>query len=195
MFLKKNIALFAKSSFLASLITLTACQSTNSLQPQTSVQSEQDSFYLQGKIGIRTPEQSGSAFYEWLQQQDEYEIEISGILGIGKTQIIGNATQVSLTNAQVGTIYANSPEQLLQQATGWSAPISYLKYWVNAKAATAEAKISFDAQQRPSQIDEATWTVKFDYDEQQKQPKRLTLTQTLDNAKQNQIIITIQNRQ
>jgi Outer membrane lipoprotein involved in outer membrane biogenesis len=53
-----------------------------------SVQAE-NQFQLQGKIGVRTPQQSGSAFFTWVQQQEEFDIELTGILGAGKTQISG----------------------------------------------------------------------------------------------------------
>lgn len=172
--------------------SLTACQ-TFSLTKTSSVE-QADQFTLQGKIGIRTPQQSGSAFYTWLQQQDYFSIELTGALGIGKTTIEGRSGQVTLTNAEVGTLHAATPEALLEQATGWTAPISHLKYWVQAKPATSYAQIQYDQQQRPSQISEDQWLVDLSYSKQKKQPNRLVLTQTLTTGEQHRITMVIQNR-
>ena len=61
---------------------------------------DENNFNLQGKIGVRTPQQSGSAFFTWAQQQDEFDIELTGILGVGKTQIQGKPGEVTLNSAK-----------------------------------------------------------------------------------------------
>lgn len=175
-------------------LTLTACQTMTTIQPQKQQQQQTlEDFYLQGKIGVRTPQQSGSAFYTWQQQQEQFNIELTGILGIGRTIISNETGKVSLQNSQVGEIYADTPEELLLQATGWSAPISHLKYWVNAKPATTNAIIQYDNAKRPTQISEDGWSVELEYNTD-KLPNRLTLTQALNSTQQNRIILTIQNR-
>ena len=53
----------------ASSLALTGCQQFTKpqLDPNT-IQTESDQhFSLQGKIGVRTPEQTGSAFFTWVQ--------------------------------------------------------------------------------------------------------------------------------
>lgn len=175
-------------------ILLTGCQTLKPIQPTQPQQEQLDNFAIQGKIGVRTPEQSGSAFYTWIQQQEQFEIELSGILGIGKTQIQGKTGDVSLQNAQVGTIHATTPEELLYLATGWIAPISSLKYWVQAQTHSNNAQIEYDAQHRPIQINEQNWLVHLDYNEQNTKPYRLILNQTTDNGQQNRITMIIQNR-
>ncbi|MEF9956985.1 MAG: lipoprotein insertase outer membrane protein LolB, partial [Acinetobacter sp.] len=77
----------------SSILLLSGCQHLT--QPQKAITSPQiqdeNNFDLQGKIGVRTPKQSGSAFFTWVQQQDQFDIELTGILGVGKTQIQGKA--------------------------------------------------------------------------------------------------------
>lgn len=176
-------------------LALTACQPMIKPQtPTTPVIENSQNFTLQGKIGIRTPEQSGSAFYTWLQNNNQFEIELSGMLGLGKTQISGEKYgQVRLNSSRTGEIVAQSPEELLKRATGWDAPITYLMDWVQAKAATEEAKVTQDEQGRVSQIIEGGWTVALSYN-QSLLPNRLILTQALENGQENRITMLIQDR-
>ncbi len=189
----RNLSQLGCCAFAATALFLTGCQQM--IKPQApatpSVQAE-NQFQLQGKIGVRTPQQTGSAFFTWVQQQEEFDIELSGILGVGKTQISGTPGQVTLNSAKTGVIQAASAEELLQRATGWQAPISYLVDWVQARPATTTAKLQKDDTQRINQIIEQGWTV--DYNAQAKMPNRLILKQSLGNGAENRITMIIENR-
>ena len=143
---------------------------------------------------MRTPQQSGSAFFTWVQQQQQFDIKLSGILGVGKTQISGQPGQVTLNSAKTGLIYAESPEELLERATGWQAPITHLIDWVQARPATVDAQIQKDSQQRPTQFIEDDWTVDLSYNDNAPLPNRLILKQALESGQENRITMLIQNR-
>lgn len=180
---------------------LTGCQhiaQSPKFQPP-QVGAEQDAgknqFALQGKIGIKTPQQSGSAFYSWQQSQEHFIIQLNGILGMGKTVIQGEPGNVSLDSAKTGLIQAASPEALLEQATGWHAPITYLVDWVQARPATTKAHTQLDRDQRISHIEEEGWSIDLSYAEQQRLPNKLIMTQLLEEDQQNRITLLIQNRE
>ena len=186
---------FSLSLIATSLLILTGCQPYT--QPQTPIShipAAANNFNLQGKIGVKTPAQSGSAFFTWAQQQDEFNIELSGILGVGKTQISGKPGEVSLNSAKTGQIEAPTAEELLERATGWQAPITHLVDWVQAKPATPQAKINKDDSNRPIQFLEDGWTVNLSYDQQASLPNKLILKQTLESGQENRITMIIQNR-
>lgn len=180
----------------SSMLMMAGCQSLT--QPNKNIATPQiqdeNNFNLQGKIGVRTPQQSGSAFFTWAQQQDQFDIELTGILGVGKTQIEGKPGQVTLNSAKTGLITAATPEELLEKATGWQAPIMHLAYWVQAKPATQNAQISKDENNRLKQLIEDGWTVDFSYNDAQPLPNKLLLKQVLADDKENRITIVIQNR-
>lgn len=188
------ISRYSKLILISLSLGLTACQTLKPIQLTVHSQEQVENFAIQGKIGIRTPEQTNSAFYTWVQQDKQYSIELSGILGIGLTQINGDAQQVSLTNAQVGTITAPTAEELLKQATGWVAPISNLKFWIQAQTRHSSAQVQYDEQQRPIHMIEDGWQVQLDYNDLNSKPYRLILTQALENNQQNRITMIIQNR-
>ena len=180
----------------SSALVLTGCQhlsQPNKIIASPQVQDE-NNFSLQGKIGVRTPQQSGSAFFTWVQQDDQFDIELTGILGVGKTQIEGKPGQVTLNSAKTGLITATTPEELLEKATGWQAPIMHLAYWVQAKPATQNAQASKDEQNRLKQLIEDGWTVDFSYNDKQILPNKLFLKQALADDKENRITMVIQNR-
>ena len=159
-----------------------------------TTQKPSNQFNLSGKIGVKTPQQSGSAFYTWAQDQDNFDIQLSGILGIGKTIIEGRPGQVTLNSSKTGEITAETPEELLEQATGWVAPITHIIDWVQARPASKEAKIQKDTAQRISQIDEDGWIVDLTYNESATLPNKLILKQQLESGKENRITMVIQNR-
>ena len=188
-----KIALILSSAI--SVVAFSGCQ-TISTQTPTISQTPQtlNQFNIQGKIGVKTPEQSGSAFFVWQQNQQNFDIELSGILGIGKTVIQGKPGEVTLNSSKTGEISAESPEELLQQATGWQAPITHIVDWVQAKPATVQAQIQKDTQQRITQIVEDGWTVALNYNESSNLPNKLILQQQLETGKENRITMVIQNR-
>lgn len=194
--------IFAKLIFLCTAtasLAFTGCQQYVKT-PQTPVQQLDPSadasknFNLQGKIGVKTPKQSGSAFYTWEQNQDNFDIQLTGILGIGKTMIEGKPGQVTLNSSKTGEITAATPEELLERATGWSAPITYIIDWVQAKPATNSAQTQKDEKQRISQINEAGWMVDLSYNNDATLPNKLILKQQLENGEENRITMVIQNR-
>ena len=183
-------------SLIASTVFLTGCQQcTNPLaSAPTQMVEANNQFNLQGKIGVRTPQQSGSAFFRWVQEQQEFDIELSGMLGIGKTQISGKPGQVTLNSANTGLVTANTPEELLEQATGWKTPITNLVSWIQARPATSTAQIQKDENNRPTQFIENDWTVDLSYNEQATLPNKLILKQSLESGQENRITMIIQNR-
>lgn len=184
---------------------LTGCQQL--LKPNSLITSQQTvtaptSFQLTGKIGVRTPQQSGSAFYAWAQQDDRFAIELTGALGIGQTRIEGGNGVFSLENNTTGKLEADSAEALLKQATGWQAPISQLPRWVMGMPIAADSPATYDDQTRLATLTEQGWSVRFDYldTNQPRRPSRLIMTQMLfDTAGQaageNRVTLTIQSRQ
>lgn len=151
-------------------------------------------FGIAGKIGVRTPQQNGSAFYAWTQVNNYFAIDLTGALGIGQTRIEGIPGKVSLTSAKTGTLQAATPEELLQQATGWQAPISYLVSWVQGKPASSSAQAQYDEQRRLKQLNEGGWQVEFSYDNTEALPQKLVMVQPLQQG-ENRVTLTIQTRE
>lgn len=146
--------------------------STPTAAAPTSLAGQQ--FTINGKIGITTPKQAGSAFYIWTQQGQNFAIELAGAMNAGQTKISYNGQSASLTNEN-GTINAATPEELLQRATGWQAPISQLPYWIQGQPAPSDSNDKTDSASRLVSAQNGDWTAEFSYaNNSDKRPTRLT---------------------
>lgn len=131
-------------------------------------------FTINGKIGITTPKQAGSAFYIWSQQGQNFAIELAGALNAGQTKISYNGQSATLTNDK-GSVNAETPEALLQRATGWQVPISQLAYWIQGQPAPSDSRTQQDNQSRLISAQNGDWQAEFGYvSGKDKQPNRLT---------------------
>lgn len=119
---------------IALALSLAAC-STISTKPVTDWQrfaerqQQLSHWELVGKLGLKSPRQkSGSASIKWQQQQQGYEVRLSG-LGIATTYIYGDAQRVVMKNSEQQHAAASS-EELTGQLLGVPLSVEDLTYWV-----------------------------------------------------------------
>lgn len=188
---------------LISALMLSACQtmtSPNTAPPVTS-QPQADKtirFQISGKIGVTSPAtaekpaQAGSAFYAWGQEDKRFTIEMTGALGIGRTVIEYDGRTANLTSEKTGNITADSPEQLLLQATGWQAPISQLPYWIMGKNAPSYDVTSrlFDDAHRLKSAKNGDWSAHFFYRKTETLPNKLII----ENPQGYRVVLTINHQ-
>lgn len=177
----KKIAFAALS---VSVLLLSACTNIQSSTQTPTTLPTADTplkFAITGKIGVvtTTPEgrQAGSAFYAWTQEDDRFAIELTGMLGIGATQIRYNGTTAALDSERTGTITADTPEALLLTATGWQAPISQLPHWILGRSAPDDSVADYDGSGRLVHAANGAWRAQFDYDKSSL-PSRLRIAHT-----------------
>lgn len=89
-----------------------------------------DQWQVQGKLGVRLPDNSGSVYFNWKQRPSDFAIHLNGPLGQGTTWIRGNDRRVSLEQSGEPPVFAATPEELMLKSLGWWLPISELYYWV-----------------------------------------------------------------
>lgn len=117
---------------------------------------------LNGKIGIITAQNSGSASIRWQEDKNHYTINLSGPLGAGAVTVMGEPGQVSLQASNGQTLSAATPEQLLAQTWGWQLPVSYLKYWVRGlPVPDLTAQKEFDQAGRLSSLSQQGWQISY----------------------------------
>ena len=172
----------------------TSHQSGTMIQGQNSEQPNKlERFNITGKIGVTTPAsdssgaQGGSAFYAWGQQDDRFAIELIGALGIGKTNIEYDGQTATLVSEKTGTLTADDPEELLQKATGWQAPISQMPYWISGRPAPSDSAPKLDAQNRLISSVNGEWTASFTYKGSDKRPSKISAVQPQGNK----VVMTI----
>lgn len=121
-----------------------------------------DSWTLQGKLGVRSPSESGSGTVFWLQQQDNYDIRLSGPLGRGATRIQGSDAGVTLDIAGQQPSSASSAEALLEQQIGWRLPVEHLLWWVRGlPAPTSPSRLQLNPDSQLARLSQSGWTIEY----------------------------------
>lgn len=121
-----------------------------------------DSWTLQGKLGVRAPNESGSGTVLWLQEQDHYDIRLSGPLGRGATRIQGSDHGVTLDIAGRPTLSASSAEALLEQQIGWRLPVEHLLWWVRGLPAPhSPSQLQLNPDSQLARLAQAGWTIEY----------------------------------
>ncbi|AHL76603.1 membrane protein [Stutzerimonas stutzeri] len=124
--------------------------------------SEIDGWQINGKIGIRAPQDSGSGTLFWLQRQDYFDIRLSGPLGRGATRLTGRPDAVALEVAGQGRFEAESPEALVESQLGWQLPVSNLLWWVRGlPSPDSRSRVALDANGRLASLQQDDWDVQY----------------------------------
>lgn len=119
-----------------------------------------ESWALQGKIGIRTADDSASAGVSWKQQQDRFNITLAGPFGQGAT-ISGSRRDATLEVSGQQPISAGSPEELLAYQFGWEFPVQAARYWVKgAPAPESSYQAKFNSQGL-AELDQNGWHIQY----------------------------------
>lgn len=122
-----------------------------------------EQWQVQGKLGVRIPNNSGSVYFNWQQRPNDFAIHLNGPLGQGATWIRGDAQQVSLSQAGKESVSANSPEELMASTMGWWLPVSQLYYWIRAIPAPDSdiSKINHNSDGTLHSLEQDGWTLSY----------------------------------
>ena len=122
-------------------------------------------FRLRGKIGVRggTKNDGFAASFDWLQAGNRYVIELWGPLGQNRTRLQGDGSMLTITSASGSTLVGGSPETLMQQHLGWSAPVAALGHWVRGHPAPSypATRLEHNADGHLERFTQLGWTVEL----------------------------------
>jgi|TARA_B110000503_G_scaffold53778_1_gene86354 outer membrane lipoprotein LolB len=127
-----------------------------------------DHWILQGKIGYRDSKEGGTAWISWDQQGDDFDVRLSGPLGVGATRITGNEYYAQLQRGARQPDTAKSAEELTELLFGWRWPVKQLRFWVRGIAAPSSSKMasSYNRDGTLNSLKQSGWTLQFfDYQE------------------------------
>jgi len=159
-----------RCGLVATLLLVAACapiqQQPSSTQPNWPQHQQQlaqlTHWDIMGKLGIRTPEQSNSARFNWRQQEQQFDIHITNLLGQNVATLTGNNAEVQLDIAGQGRYITDSPDQFLQQKLGWTLPVNMLNYWIKGvPAPNSPASYQLNEQGLLENLIQAGWQVNF----------------------------------
>jgi len=166
-------------------LLLSACgllQTTEKTAPMPDNSTLLLDWHISGKIGIRLPDDAHSAYVEWTQHANAFDVLLFGPLGQGKSRLKGKPGVVELSLANGDVWNDKSPEALLMKLYGWQLPISRAQYWVKGLAAPDTAAVTkFNADGSLAHLEQDGWDIDYlNYQETQSQEtKSIRLPQKL----------------
>lgn len=131
---------------------------------QDQILNRLEQWQLEGKLGYRSPEDSGSAFVHWQQKPDAFQVTLTGPFGAGATRIQADVTGAVLRRAGSEDIRAASAAELTTWLFGWQWPIDQMRYWIKGLPAPEPRAVRTerDANGRLVHLEQAGWTLAFD---------------------------------
>ncbi len=118
---------------------------------------------LEGRIAIRTTDDSWSGSLWWQQLDDMYELKFSGPFGQGAINLKGDQKQVVLNSSEGEIVGHNGAEQLMYEQLGWRVPISSLRYWVLGLPDPSKnsSLLEFDDFGRIKLLQQGGWSINY----------------------------------
>ncbi|WP_320821811.1 lipoprotein insertase outer membrane protein LolB [Reinekea sp.] len=165
---------------MATLVLFSGC----SLMSKKAPQIEAD-WAFSGKMAIQNSTQATSFNLDWVQQNERFQIILSGPFGQGKISIKGQPGQVTLSKGGQEQS-ADNLNNLLYRATSMDLPLDYLQFWVRAETRPGKAaKVHRNEQGQVSQITQAGWSVQISdyFDAPLNQPRKLVFSNGGDRGK------------
>ncbi len=118
---------------------------------------------MEGKLGIRTPEESGSTVIYWNQLGDTYDITLTLPFGRTLARVEGEPDKVKLLVPGQPERMADSAELLLWYQLGWRIPVSQLFYWVQGVPAPDLPLVRLEKEDnRITEIEQGGWVISYD---------------------------------
>lgn len=136
-------------------------RSADQWQAQKASVEQLQTWELNGKVGLRTPQESTSANIDWRQTPYYFRILLSGPAGTGRSVLEGRDGRVSMTTSE-GRFEAESPEELMQEQMGWSLPVSDLSDWVRGLPVNDRPhRMTHDKLGFPATLEQDGWSIDY----------------------------------
>lgn len=114
---------------------------------------------LQGKIAIRQAKHSDSAALRWQQDEDHFDIFVSGPLGAGATRLSGTPQRLTIQNDDVENTTTDDPAHLMKKHLGWELPLQKLPQWITGRSDNLSAR--FNTDHTLADFSEQDWQVEY----------------------------------
>ncbi len=134
------------------ILLLTGCASTPTVSQGTKT--------MQGIFGVVGLDDSQSGHFTWIQNGNDFTLELYGPLGLGATELVGENGEYTLKTSDGKTYAADSPEDLLDDVLGWSMPVSGFPYWLWGQSEPGKSYL-----QSGDILNQEGWQITYTYDQ------------------------------
>lgn len=145
------------------LLLLAGCAQTP-VPPSVSMQPLQSPhrFQLEGRVSVKTEDQSFSGRIRWTHEPLHDEILLSSPLGQGVAELRQEVGQVTLKSAEGRTYVAVSGEELLDTVLGVRLPLDGLVHWLWAQPKPGSAhELERNGEGRVTRLTQDGWRLEY----------------------------------
>jgi len=115
---------------------------------------------INGRVGIKSEEQNGTASRFWWQQGNKFEMRIIAPLGQGTYILKSTKLGLEMRGPDDLWLTATTPEELMEKGLGWSVDLKGLRYWIRGiPLPDNEHEFSLDGQGRMSTLMQSGFTI------------------------------------
>ncbi|MFA5547150.1 MAG: lipoprotein insertase outer membrane protein LolB [Porticoccaceae bacterium] len=159
-----RLAVLALALAIAGCATRLPAPETRAWTPHQQALLAMRHWQLEGKLGYRSPEQNGSALIRWTQNNDAFDLHLSGPFGAGATRISGDGQLAVLRQQGRDDIRAPSAGELTEWLFGWELPVAQMTAWVKGIPAPEPraAQVTLNATGQLERLEQAGWQLQFD---------------------------------
>lgn len=116
---------------------------------------------MHGIFGVVDLDDSQSGHFTWIQNGNDFTLELYGPLGLGAAELVGENGQYTLKTSDGKTYEADSAEGLLDNVLGWSMPVSGFPYWLWGQPEPGVPYLQSD-----NILNQEGWQITYTYDQQ-----------------------------
>jgi len=117
----------------ASLLALEGCSllaTTTGAPPREQALYDLKSWRMEGRIGVKTPDEGWTANLFWEHEGRQDRLRISGPFSQGMLSIIVQDDLIHINEGNGVEQTSRDPDALLRERLGFSVPLRSLRYWV-----------------------------------------------------------------
>jgi len=116
-----------------------------------------------GKLALRSPDQSESASFQWRQNGNQIRVELSGPLGVSATTLSSDGQQLEILQGDKRSVWDVSDPESLARETGWHLPLTALPHWLRGIPAPHHPVEEMQLEnQRLSHLVQAGWEINYE---------------------------------
>lgn len=124
-----------------------------------------DHWSIKGRLGFKSPEKKQSANFRWQQSPQQYQLNMTSIIGTSLVKMLGNDNEVTLI-ADDETYQDTDPSHLIWRVTGWQIPVEELRFWIKGQHQNNDQVIMSEQgwinQLQPSCNNCENWLINYD---------------------------------
>ena len=123
---------------------------------------------LSGRLVVRQDGNTDTVNINWRQQDDDFNLVLSGSLGLGAVRVRGNAAEVTVEKAGDEPVTLPSLADVSREFFGYEFPTAELLYWVRGlPAPELSGSHTFDANRMLATLQQqdmngVVWNLTFD---------------------------------